>query len=424
MADSIDTETREANKEEDSPNTGLNENLTDSKLSSQEDTSDFTKLMDLAIPTNERSQEESRINEKGLYELLDIAPKGRKLLNDIFSGPQYTGNVFQHYGRSALCKELTNKVEKWVIEDEQLSKEVVRNVASSRGDYSSAIFSWSSANRHKGRPSSSGERSAPSSRGASSSSDSRQSINTQLFKKAHAAISGLLAQQKEEERLQMKDTLARKSPSVAPSTFRADPLLKFEARALPREHKKRPKKEDKKKRSSLLWFWKGASSKDKDSKRRSHAEGAKDHFEAEHSSLGKDKNTRNVATGSGEILPETPEVLGTSSASIGSNRATSLLDSPHSDHSDADSAFGDFESSSFAPALSPPASPGMDEISSGSAPDLCDTNKSTVIAPTVQRSEDAAPLQQSAAANTTMQAFVPLEPKRRSIPSHKQLHNL
>ncbi|SCV03536.1 LAME_0H11210g1_1 [Lachancea meyersii CBS 8951] len=227
---------------------------------------EIAQLLNKALPidNNEEMRREPEIVT--LYELLDVAPHGRKLKNDLFSTFHGNTSVFQHYGKSSINRHLVDTVDSWIVEKEELAGETGGLRAASRGEYSSAIFSWSSANKDKKKLSSSQGKGHTSSSG---DHGPRLSLNQALQKQANAGISEFLTQRRVQERSREIEKLAStKTVSITPSSFKVDPLLKFEAHALPKQKKqdaaKRQRQQQKKKnRLSNLFFWKGSSTSEK-----------------------------------------------------------------------------------------------------------------------------------------------------------------
>ncbi|KAM3160575.1 hypothetical protein ACU8KH_04710 [Lachancea thermotolerans] len=316
---------------------------------------ELESMMGVAMPQLESGARKPAGEDMNLYGLLDMVPKGRKLLAELLSGPHTTGDVFQHYDKSAIHRKLADKVDQWITEEETQGKESNRNLAGLRGEYSSAIFSWSSANKNKERVASAGKKSA------SPSTGSQKTVNEQLYSKAYAAISGLIAQKRDEERRRERERAAASKPPASPAVFKADPLQKFEARALPREHKKKPKQE-KHKRSSILWFWKGGPQKSKDQAGRSRD----DHRDAKPAS---EPGITSTPRASSDSTPrprsesQTPEA---SASSVSASQTPQTYLPPSPPHtgaspagasSDGESLFGDFESSTGPQAVDAPVTP-------------------------------------------------------------------
>ncbi|SCV05633.1 LANO_0H11782g1_1 [Lachancea nothofagi CBS 11611] len=340
---------------------------------------ELKELMNKALPRGENEHIDREGNDKTLYDLLDIAPHGRKLLNELFSGPRGRGDVFQHYEKSAIHKQLVEKVDSWIVEEEEFSGDTGASRAVSQGEYSSAIFSWSSANKDKKKPSSTdGKR--VSSRGLY-----HHSLNQTLRKKAYAGINELLAQRRDQERQRELEKISfLNSTPIAPSTFKVDPLQKFEARALPRERKKKPKQQ--KKRSSILWFWKGSSHTEKapvhqskDKRTTVSAQLASDsHI------IAQDVEDLNAPKPEAQDLDNSPSLLTGQSSST----QEGILQNNDEPSEDEDSIFGEFES-----AVSPqPVSDTcvqQQEVTSNNS-----NNKETM--------------------GAVMNSFTPLQPKRKN----------
>ncbi|CUS23776.1 LAQU0S11e04038g1_1 [Lachancea quebecensis] len=331
---------------------------------------ELESLIGIAMPRLEPGDRQTAAGDTSLYELLDMVPKGRKLLAELLSGSRTTGDIFQHYEKSAIHKKLADKVDQWITEEETQGKESNRNLAGLRGEYSSAIFSWSSANKNKERVASAGKRNI------SSSAGSHKTVNEQLYTKAYTAISGLIAQKRDEERRREREKAAASKPPVSPTVFKADPLQKFEARALPRERKKKLKQE-KHKRSSILWFWKGTPQKSKEQANKSRD----DHRDDKSASETGTTSASRVPTSSmahPESVPQAPEASACSTTASQTPEISLPSTSPHSGSglseasSEEESLFGDFESSLGLQAADVPATPPVASgpMGSGAAQDM------------------------------------------------------
>ncbi|SCU94310.1 LADA_0G07800g1_1 [Lachancea dasiensis] len=286
-------------------------------------------LIDRVLPRNETEELQEETTPRTLYGLLDVAPHGRKRMNQLLAGPHGSGDVFQHYENSAIHRTLAKTVDEWIVRQEDVAggqRPGSRDV--SQGEFSSAIFSWSSANRDK--------KATSSSQGSGRIGDIHRqySLNQQLRSKAYEGIADLLARRRDQERQREIDSIASVTKTrMTPGGFKVDPLQKFEARALPKERKKKGPKQGKQtqsqKRSSLLWFWK-----------RNDPE---THTSEKPASAGRDVNPQ-------DSQPPTNEAPALQCSQSADNGVTGAALQPSDDgEDDDDSVFGDFKSTSQRP---------------------------------------------------------------------------
>ncbi|CEP63708.1 Lft1p LALA0_S09e00716g [Lachancea lanzarotensis] len=361
MDESTSIWNQEASKRDDSEILEKNEPFEDT-IEEFKVSDEAVELINIALPGKNDENLKAQNEPTTLYQLLDTAPHGRKVMNDLFARSTGNASIFQHYRKSSIHRNLVKVVDRWIVEREEYGGDTTGSRAASRGDYSSTIFAWSSANREKNIPLAS----------TAHAKDNRpqRSLNQILQKHAHSGIRDFLVQRRELERQREIENLASTtSMPVTPGTFKVDPLLKLEPQALPRPSKKKSESEKQrrkttkqKNRLSNLFFWKGSSSTKKQTR--------------------DEKQTTN-------------EPVSTTAASdfAGLTHSTVEGDQPFSETSaDAsvdvsDSAFGEFESGSAS--------------ASGTIDESADTAPPTEASPRMS-------------ANLVMESFTPLQPKRRT----------
>ncbi|SCU88663.1 LAFA_0E13916g1_1 [Lachancea sp. 'fantastica'] len=330
-------------------------------------------LIDKALP-EQKSRSLSAQDEitTTLYELLDTAPHGRKVRNDLFASSTGNASIFQHYRKSSIHRNLVKTIDKWIVEREESAADISGSRGGSRGDHSSAIFTWSSANRESNKSASSHVKEISSNASnIGNSSGPKQSLNRKLQKQAQVASSDFLAQRRELERKREIENLAStRSAPVTPGTFKVDPLLVLNPQALPRPSKKksdtekpRRKTTKQKNRLSNLFFWKPSSTKD----------------QPRHEKAAKTQNETKST-----FIAEPSDLTGSTQSASDIDQPTSELSAADS-VDDRDSAFGEFESASASETVNDSAN--------------------------FEPSQEAGPRVPDSLA---MESFAPLQPKRRA----------